>query len=101
MPQRVHLPAQAGVPVGVFLGIESVFHIGHCTLHVIERRYSGVAIRPGSALRLKQIATLPLLVTCFITAVVDIPIDNISGHLHHPVLCVFEQNTGVRDELCA
>jgi len=36
--------------------------------------------------------------TCFITAVVDVPIDNFSGHLRHPVLCVFAKNIRFRDD---
>ena len=36
----------------------------------------------------------PLLMTCFITAVVNVLINNFSEHLRHPVLCVFAKSIG-------
>jgi len=38
-----------------------------------------------------------LLMTYFITAVAGVPINNFSGHLRYPVLCVFAKNIGSRN----
>lgn len=67
-------------------------------LHFITERQRG-DLEDGKYPGPWQIATplSRLLMTCFITAVAGVPIDNFSGHLRNPVLCVFAKSMGAGD----